>query len=178
MRKFYFRDVLFMNKKKVLAVENDMNEHVGYVKKVDMDKCEKGHAFSYSTKAKDDETVRMGMQKRGIKNLFVPTYLIDIDDKKYTLKDKPVKNLLYFCVEGEIDGQIIKIEENWSGHIEVRVDDVKIATIILNELTFKTSIQLVNNIKETSILFAITILMYFMFKIYKDESEFIQELLF
>src|SRR5690625_3982359 len=176
MSKYYFKDALFMNKKKVLSVVNDMKECVGYIKKAEMDKCEKGHTFSYSIN--DDQTVRMGIQKRGIKSLFVPTYLIDMEDKKYTLKDQPVKNLLYFCVEGEIDGQIIKIEEKWSGDIEVKVDDDQIATIILNELTFKTTIHIVNHIKETSILFAITILMYFMFKIYKDESEFIKELLF
>jgi len=45
MRKFYFKDVLFMNKEKVLSVENDMKEHVGYIKKADMDKCEKGIRF-------------------------------------------------------------------------------------------------------------------------------------
>ena len=49
MRKYYFKDVLFMNKEKVLAVENDMKERVGYIKKADMDQFEKGHAFSYST---------------------------------------------------------------------------------------------------------------------------------
>src|SRR5690625_2264649 len=176
MRIYYLKDILFMNKEKVITVENDMKERVGYIKKADMYQCEKGHAFSYSTN--DDQTIRMGIQKRGIKNLFVATYLIDLENKKYILKDQPVKNLLYFCVEGEIDGQIIKIEENWSGDIEVKVDDDQIATIILNELTFKTTIHFVNHMKETSILFAITILMYFMFKIYKDESEFIQELLF
>src|SRR5690625_44528 len=177
MKKYYFKDVLIMNKKKVLVVENDMKERVGFIKKADMVNCEKGHAFSFSTN-NDDRSIQMGIQKRRIKDLLVPTYLIHMEGRQYNLRDKPIKNLLYFCVEGDIDGQSIKIEENWNGHIEVRVDDTHIATIELNEFTFKTTIYIANNIVETSILFAVTILMYFMFKIYKDESEFIQELLF
>jgi len=177
MKKYYFKDVLFMNKKKLLVVENDRKERVGYIKKVDIVKCEKGHAFSFSAN-NDDRSIKMGIQKRRIMDLLVPTYLIHMGDRQYNLRDKPIKNLLYFCVEGDIDGQSIKIEENWSGYIEVRADDTHIATIKLNEFTFKTIIYIANNIEETSILFAVTILMYFMFKIYKDESEFIQELLF
>ncbi|HLR07718.1 MAG TPA: hypothetical protein VK136_00425 [Bacillota bacterium] len=133
MRKYYFKDVLFMNKKKTLVVENDMKECVGYIKKADMVKCEKGHAFSFSIN--DDRSIQMGIQKRRIKDLLVPTYMIHMEDRQYNLRDKPIKNLLYFCVEGDIDGQSIKIEENWNGHIEVRADDTHIATIKLNEFT-------------------------------------------
>jgi len=79
-----------------------MKERVGYIKKVDMDKCEEGHVFSYSTN--DANTVQMGIQKREIKSLFVPTYVNSMEDRKYTLKDKSIHNLLYLCVEGDIDG--------------------------------------------------------------------------
>jgi len=48
----------------------------------------------------------------------------------------------------------------------------------VNEFTFKTTIFIEDNIYESSLLFAVIILMHFMYKIYKDESEFIENILF
>jgi len=47
----------------------------------------------------------------------------------------------------------------------------------MNEFTLKTTILVDQTINETSIFFAVTVLIYFMFKIYEDEAELIQELL-
>ena len=77
------------------------------------------------------------------------------------MKDKPGNSLLYFCVVGNIDGQDIRIEENWSNEIEVKIDQIHIATIKTNEFTFKTTIFIEDNIYESSLLFAVIILMYF-----------------
>jgi len=46
-----------------------------------------------------------------------------------------------------IDGQDIRIEENWSNEIEVKIDKIHIATIKANEFTFKTTIFIDDNLR-------------------------------
>ncbi len=60
----------------------------------------------------------------------------------------------------------------------MKIDQIHIATIKANEFTLKTTILTEDNIYESSLIFAVTILMYFMYKIYKNESEFIENILF
>src|SRR5699024_4325160 len=101
--------------------------------------------------------------RSGLRNAISKTYLL----LHILLKDKTGNSLLYFCVVGNIDGQDIRIEENWRSEIEVKTDQVRIATIKANEFTFKTTIRTEGNICESSLLFAVIVLMYFMYKIYK-----------
>lgn len=176
LKRYQFNDVLYMKKGKTLTVEDEEKERIGIIEKADITGCEKGHVFSFTDNG--GGTVLMGIKKRGIKNFLHATYVIKTERKTYTLRDKVGNSLLYFCVEGDIDGQNIRIEENWGGEIEVKVDQTHIATIKANELTFKTTILMEYNIDESSIFFAITVLMYFMFKIYKNESELIESILF
>lgn len=176
MKPYYLKDVLFMQKEKALIVENDKSDRIGYIKMIDMDNCEERHSFSFTTDK--DHTVMMGIKKRNITNFFVATYLIRTKKKDYILKDRVGNNFLYFCVNGNINNQSIRIEENWSGNIEIKVDNLHIATLKTNEFSIKTTILIKNDIDEKSILFAVTILMYFMYKIYKNESELIENLLF
>lgn len=60
----------------------------------------------------------------------------------------------------------------------MKIDKIHIATIKANEFTFKTTIFIEDNIYELSLFFAVIILMYFMYKIYKNESEFTENILF
>lgn len=165
-----------MKKGRTLTVENEEKESIGVIKKADISGCEKGHVFSFT--ANDGTPVVMGIKKRSIKNLLVATYVIRTERNTYTLKDKAGNSLLYFCVEGEIDGKNIRIEENWSKEIEVKVDQTHIATIKPDDYSFKAIILVEDNIFVSSTLFAVTVLLYFMYKIYKNESEFIESILF
>lgn len=176
MKQYHLSDVLFMGKEKAIAVENEGNKQVGFIKKIAMPECEKGHAFSFTTN--NTSIVRVGIKKRGIKDLFVPSYLIQTNDKNYRLKDKAGNNLFYFCVEGKMDEQSIRVEENWSGDVEINVNGSNYALIRSNDFTLKTTIEFVDDIRESSALFGVTLLMYFMYKIYKNESEFMEEMLF
>ena len=176
MKQYQFNDVLYMNKKKVIQVENKEKERIGTIEKATISGCEKGSAVSFTSHK--GFGIRMGIKKRNIKNLLAAAYVIETEEKTYYLKDKPGNSLLYFCVVGNIDGQNIRIEENWGGEIEVKIDQIPIATIKSNELTLKTIVHTEDDINETSLLFAVIILMYFMYKIYKNESEFIENLLF
>jgi|SRR5690625_119129 len=176
MKQYQFNDVLYMKKKNIIQVENMEKESVGTIEKADISGCEKKSAVSFT--AYKGPVIKIGIKKRNIKNLLVASYIIETEEKTYFLKDKPGNSLLYFCVVGNIDDQDIRIEENWSSEIEVKIDQVHIATIKANEFTFKTTILTEDKIYESSLLFAIIILMYFMYKIYKNESEFIENILF
>jgi len=176
MKQYQFKDVLYMGKKNVIQVENMAKESVGNIEKSDISECEKGNVVSFT--AHNGPQIKVGIKKRNIKNLLVATYIIETEEETYFLKDKPGNSLLYFCVVGNIDGQDIRIEENWNSEIEVKTDKVRIATIKANEFTFKTTIRTEDNICESSLLFAVVVLMYFMYKIYKNESEFIENILF
>ncbi|MDY0404169.1 hypothetical protein P5G51_000985 [Virgibacillus sp. 179-BFC.A HS] len=176
MKRFEFKDALYIKKGKVLPVANEEREHIGFIEKVDISGCEKGHGFTFTDN--DGTTVAIGIQKRGIKNLLAATYLIKTTNETYTLKDKVGNSLLYFCVEGNIDGKNIRVEENWSKEVEVKVDHTHIATIRPADFSFHTIILVEDNLCESSILFAVVVLMYFMYKIYKNESEFIEDILF
>jgi|SRR5690625_728113 len=176
MRQYQFNDVLYMKKKNVIQVENGEKESVGIIEKADISGCEKSSVVSFT--AHNESEIKIGIKKRKIKNLLVATYIIETEEGTYLLKDKPGNSLLYFCVVGNIEGQDIRIEENWSNELEVKIDKIHIATIKANEFTFKTTILIDDNIYESSLLFAVIILMYFMYKIYKSESEFIENILF
>ena len=176
MKQYQFNDVLYMKKKNVIQVENKEKESVGIIEKADISGCEKSSVVSFT--AHNESEIKIGIKKRRIKNLLVATYIIETEEKTYFLKDKPGNSLLYFCVVGNIDGQDIHIEENWNSEIEVKIDQIHIATIKANEFTLKTTILAEENIYETSFLFAVIVLMYFMYKIYKNESEFIENILF
>src|SRR5690625_682252 len=176
MKQYQFKDVLYMGKKNVIQVENNKRESVGNIEKADISGCEKGNVVSFT--AHNGSQIKIGIKKRNIKNLLVATYIIETEEETYFLKDKLGNSLLYFCVVGNIDGQDIRIEENWNSEIEVKIDQIHIATIKANEFTLKTTILVEESIYETSFLFAVIVLMYFMYKIYKNESEFIENILF
>jgi|SRR5690625_360239 len=175
MREYHFKDVLFKNKKKTIIVENAKQEHIGSVQMIDIEGCEQGSSFSYAPA--NEKIVQMGIQKRRLKNILFPLYTIKRGSQTYTFRDKPGYNLLYFCVVGKINDQTVTFEENWNGDIDLKIDNVQRATIKMNEFTLKTTILVDQTINETSIFFAVTVLIYFMFKIYEDEAELIQELL-
>lgn len=176
MKRYQFKDVLYMKKGRALPVANEEKESIGFIEKADISGCEKGLAFTFT--ANDGTTVAMGIKKRDIKNFLAATYVIRTEGETYTLEDKAGNSLLYFCVIGDIDGKNIRIEENWSKEVEVKVDQTHIATIKPDDFSFKTIILVEDNISEASTFFAVTVLMYFMYKIYKNESEFIENILF
>lgn len=176
MKLYQFKDVLYMKKGRALTVENEEKERIGIIEQADISGCEKGHVFSFTVDG--GSSVMLGIKKRSIKNFLVATYVIKTEEKTYTLKDKVGNSLLYFCIEGNIERQIIRIEENWSKDLEIKIDQTHIATIKANDFTFKTTIFIEDSISESSAFFAITVLMYFMYKIYNNESEFIENILF
>lgn len=175
MKQYHFEDVLYMKKGRILHVKNEKRESIGHIKKEDISECEKGGSFSLTFN--DETTVVMGIEKRSLKNFLVATYIIKMEGMTYALKDKAGNSLLYFCVLGEIDGKNIQIYENWSEEVEVKIDGTHIATIKPDNFSFKTRILIDDNFDESCTFFAVTVLIYFMYKIYKKETAFIENLI-
>jgi hypothetical protein len=175
LAEYQFGDTLYWKRGKSIAVINEAGEQTGYIQRAEIPECEKGHVFSFTTQG--GEMVSMGIKKRGLKNLLFPQYIIQTGSKTYTLKDKPGANLLYFCVEGKIENAEIRIEENWGGDIEVKAAGEKLAVVKPGQFISKTLIRIDDELGKTSVLFFISILIHFMYKIYKDEADFIEDIL-
>jgi len=175
MKKYQFKDVLFMRKKSIITVEDEQQSPVGSIKLTKLSGCEQRHSFSFTIG--ENEVVKMGIKKRGITNLLVATYILYINGKKYILKDKVGNNLLYFCVDGQIEEENIRVEENWRGDMEVKVDGRQVAIVKGDKWSGETKVH-INADDDSPLLLAITILMYFMYKIYNDEADFIENLIF
>src|SRR5690625_1523546 len=144
MKQYQFNDVVYMKKKNAIQVENREKESVGTIGKADISGCEKRSVVSFT--AHKGSEIKIGIKKRNITNLLVATYIIKTEEKTYFLKDKPGNSILFFCVAGNIDGQDIRIEENWSSKIEVKIDQIHITTIKYNEFTFNMRILTEDNI--------------------------------
>src|SRR5699024_4013242 len=121
------KDVLYMKKGRAITVNNEEKETVGIIEKEDIAGCEKGHVFSFT--ANDGAKIVMGIKKRGIKDFLVAKYVVKMAEETYMLKDKVGNNLLYFCVEGNIEGENIRDEEKWSREIEVKMSKTDIDSI-------------------------------------------------
>lgn len=175
MRLYQIDDVLFMRKNKGIFVYNKTDEKIGFISLIDMPECEKRHAFSFNPET--GAPTRMGIKKRGIKNILTATYIVESSKEHFTLKDKPGNSLLYFCVEGIINEQTVRIEENWDKELEIKVNNEHVALVKQHEWTLKTNIQIDDSIKESSILFSVIIFSLFFYKIYNDETNFIENIL-
>src|SRR5699024_12051989 len=96
------------------------------------------HSFSFNTEK--ETTTRMVIKKRGIKNILTATHIVESSKEHFTLKDKPGNSLLYFCVEGIINEQTVRIEENWDKELEIKVNNEHVALVKQHEWTLKTNI--------------------------------------
>lgn len=91
-----------------------------------------------------------------------------MSEGKYGLKRKAGKNLLLFRVKGKVDRQYVYIKENEEGNMIVRSDERLTAVIRENIRGSPASITMEDDVKKNgSVIFAVTVLMFFMFKLYK-----------
>ncbi|WP_121640200.1 hypothetical protein [Virgibacillus sp. Bac330] len=151
-------------------------EEVGYIRKTAANTLEKDRVFTY-TSYDEEKYYVLGIKKNGWKRLVLTEYQLQTNSKKYHFKDKLGSNILYFCVMGEVENHQILIEESWAGDLKIKFNHNKVAKIKVASLSLKTTFQYEDTVEENSPLFALTILMYFMFKIYKDENKWIEGLL-
>ncbi len=174
MKQYFFREVVYIDRGKAFEVVNEEQECVGFIGEADILDCEKEHTFSFTSNK--GYKVSMGIKKRDIYNFLIARYVIEAGGKNYFLKDKTGSSLLYFCVVGEIEGEKLLVEENWSKDVEVKIHGRQIAAIKKENFSLKPIFLIDELLDESSLLFAIIFLMYFMYKIYNKETAFIEML--
>ncbi|KAB8136825.1 hypothetical protein F9U64_10015 [Gracilibacillus oryzae] len=178
MNKYYINDVPFsLSNKKAISVMDEHGVEKGYITKSKLSNLEKGSVFSY-TCTENQQSFILGIKKNGLKRFVLAEYELLFEQDSYYLSDNIGKNLLYFSVDGKWNDQDILFEENWSGDIELKVNKVHMATIKINDGIFKTVFEFSESLEESNIIFAATFLMYFMVKIYNEETAIIEELFF
>ena len=168
---FKIKDVLLFNEKKSVNVLNNDDHVIAEVKKLSFSGNEKGKTFVLE---QNGEQSILGIKKG---RLIFATYRFQINDEEFILKDNPVNSILYFCVNGVIHGKKLRIEENWNKEIELKVDGQKVALIKPKSLALEATVLMNEEALHHSQLFSLTCLMYFMYKIYKDETEIIENMI-
>lgn len=173
MRLYKLQDGIYFSKDKRLSLKNEKNQEVGFIRREDISGYEKKHVFSY-TSFDEQSKVIVGIKKSGFTRLIMAKYGVITKEHEYELKDRLGNNILYFCVTGVLDNKEILIEENWERDIEIKVEKEIVAYIRKKKSDLLAFFQFEDQTEENSLLFSVTILMYFMIKIYNQETEFIQ----
>ncbi|MCH1624452.1 hypothetical protein [Fredinandcohnia quinoae] len=174
MRMYKLQEVINLSEDKKLLLKNEKDQEVGFIRREVISGYEEKHIFSYTSMDENNKVI-VGIKKRGLTTFLTPRYGVITQEHEYELKDKIGNNILYFCVIGVLENKKILIEENWDGDIEIKVEKQVVAYIRkLKKSDLFAFFQFEDQIKENSLLFSVTILMYFMFKIYNKEAEIIQ----
>ncbi|MDY0404489.1 hypothetical protein P5G51_002865 [Virgibacillus sp. 179-BFC.A HS] len=168
---FKIKDVLLLNEKKSVTVLNNEDHVIAEVKKLSFSGNEKGKTFVLE---QNGEQTILGIKKG---RLIFATYRFQINGEEFILKDNPVNSIFYFCIDGMIHGKKLRIEEKWKKEIGLKIDGNEVALIKPESLGFGATILMNEETSRHSDLFSLTCLMYFMYKIYKDETEIIENMI-
>lgn len=176
MRLFNLQDLIYFSKDKHLILKNPEGEEVGFVSREAVEGYEKNHVFSYTSFDRQNK-ITLGIRRSGFKRIVMAEYEVHVNGNVYELKDKIGNNFLYFCVTGRLEDQLVHFEENWEREVEVTIQGQNVASIRENKKDLRAAFQFNDEVEERSVLFGSTILMYFMLKIYRKESGFLEDFL-
>lgn len=167
---FKIQDVFLSNENKHVKVLDDEDRVIAEIMKAPILGYEKGNSFVL--KRNGEQTV-LGIKKG---RLVFASYRFQINSEEFILKDNTINSLLYFCVDGVVHGKKLRIEENWDHKLEVKVDGQKVALIEPNAFSLGATILMDEEASRDLLLFSLSCMMYFMYKIYKDETKIIESM--
>ena len=170
MLTFQIKNASLFDVNKGITILDNEDQTIAEILKTSVPGNEKGKTFILKQNGKE---AVLGIKKG---RLFFATYRFQIDGEEFTFKDNPINSILYFCVDGIINGQKLRFEENWKEEIDVIIDGQKVA-FIKPRLSLEATILMDKETISNSLLFSLTCLMYFMFKIYKDESDVVESII-
>ncbi|GAA0372378.1 hypothetical protein [Bacillus horti] len=161
-----------IKKEQQFHIYNSDGVKLAEVRKLHAEHYEKDHAFVYKSR-NDDRFVHLGVKKG---RLLFAQYLLQFDHESYLFQDHKAKTLLYYAVSGSIKGKPIYLEENWDGHIELKEDGDKVAILKPYLIRSGADIEILQE-ADNELYLPILTLFYFMYQIYKKESDFIDDLI-
>ncbi|MTD32000.1 hypothetical protein [Planomicrobium sp. YIM 101495] len=159
------------NGTKAIEITDDEGTTVATVQRVDVPGNEKRHSFRFDM---NGEHATLGI-KRG--RLLFATYRLLWGGDEFILKDHPANSILYFCVTGKMHEHPVELLETWTKGIEVKFAGRKVATVETGGAVLRASIQIEGKSDDSFLPLALAVLGYFMYKIYSDESELLEEIL-
>lgn len=168
---FQIKDVSLFDAKKSISIVDNEGNTIADILKTSVPENEKDNTFFL--KQNNKEAV-LGIKKGRV--LFA-TYRFQIDGEEFTFKDNTINSILYFCVDGMIHGKKLRFEENWNEEIDVKLAGKKVALIKPKPLSLGATILIDEEISHNLQLFSLTCLMYFMFKVYKKETDVIESII-
>jgi len=174
MKEYQFQATIEADDHKLVQVVDDKGGSAGFIEKDSLMKCEEKHTYSFTSK--EGSKVIVGLKRRKFRDLNIANYIIAAGDTTIILKEKAGKNLLRFRVKGHIGENHMYIKEDEEGNMDVFINRHK-AAVITEYSPEKIITAIDDEIEENDVVFAVVILMFFMFKLYKRESWHIEELL-
>ncbi|TDQ40803.1 hypothetical protein [Aureibacillus halotolerans] len=176
MRTYTLQDDSYFSKKSRVMLVDEANKEIGCIQKESVEGYEKKHVFSF-TWLEHEECVTLGIKKKGVSRLVKADYGVVFNDRTYQLSDRIGRNLLYFSVRGSLQAGEIRFEENWDEDVEIYIKGEKTGFIKSKKNDSKVTYDFEPSITELSVEFAVSVLMYYMVKIYRHEANVVGDLL-
>lgn len=174
MREFFYK-VAFNNQEEMVTVEDTGNEIIGCIERGVIRGCEEETTYSFIWK--DEHKVTVGMKKRKFRDMNIARFIISTEQGDYKIKERPGKSLIKFKVYGTIDDNLILIEENSNGDMNVYYNKKHLLSVVEGKEKRKTKITAIDSVDIHSIEYAVGLLMFFMYKVYKREEWYIERAL-
>lgn len=149
-----------------VTIINSSNEVVGDVFATTISGCDEKN--SYGFQHVNGTEILLGLQRRRFKDLNVAKYTVEYNGKRFTFKERKLKNFMNF----RADGTVLDIPYVFKDDKEVTLTMHKEDDLIGTMNDHKIFVE-----DTTDIETALLILMYFMFKLYKREDYHISRLL-
>ncbi|MFC3901247.1 hypothetical protein [Aliicoccus persicus] len=151
-----------------VVLEDENGKLVGIIKNAEVDKCDKRNTYSFKNND-EDETI-LALKTLRFWDLNVGKYYVITDGSTEVIKETPGQNLILFRAEGKLDGERFVAKETNDGQLKLLLEKQTICFIEERHGKSGAFIDIHDDIEEGSKLFAVCVLMYFMFKQYLRQS--------
>ncbi len=145
---------------------------VGVITRGAIPGCEATGTFEFAPRTGQNTLmgVRKGTLRTALSRLLRPRYAIVHDNRADEFVELLGENFLYFAVSGALQGRKIKAREDWDGSVEVTSQGVEIGRFHPGGLLAETRVE-VAKFMPGSAGFGLMVLLPFIHRIYKDESD-------
>lgn len=158
-----------------VVVEDAEGKLVGTIKNAVAEKCDVRNTYSFTNY--DDDELILALKLLRFWDWNVGKYFVISSKGTEIIKETPGHNLILFRAEGKIDGERFVAKETNDGKLKMLLDKKTICKIEEKPGRVGAFIDMSEDIDELSKIFAVCVLMYFMFKQYLRQSSMLEDVL-
>lgn len=173
---FTLLDKVIFENASTMELKDEYGKIIAFIKKEVHSDREKDNSYIY-TSADGAIMGQIHRKNTGLKRFLLAEYEFNYGEERFYLKDKVGNSMLYFSVMAEFPNQKILIEENLNEDVDLHANDERLASILTGDSFFTVSFSFNDSITPHSNLFVLLVLMYFMLKIYKDETGVVDDII-